>query len=77
VLVGARSKCFKASDDSKGVVAAVHVEVKGGRVHTSSPNPSAECLAGAIEGVAIADTSDFSVDLQVAVGDEAAPSPKK
>ena len=64
-LAGARAVC---SHDTAALAAVLEVEVHGKRVHATARNPSAACLAHAIDGSAIEDPIDYTAKLLVSVG---------
>jgi hypothetical protein len=64
-LAGARAACTR---DTAALAAVLDVEVHGKRVHATARNPSAACLARAIDGSAIDDPSDYTAKLLVSVG---------
>jgi len=64
-LAGARAVCSRGTP---GLAARLELEVRDQRLHASARNPSAACLAHAIDGTAIADPSNYTVELLVSVG---------
>jgi hypothetical protein len=64
-LAGARAVC---THDTAALAAVLDVEVHGKRVHATARNPSAACLAHAIDGSAIEDPIDYTAKLLVSVG---------
>ncbi|HET9987360.1 MAG TPA: hypothetical protein VFQ65_02550 [Kofleriaceae bacterium] len=64
-LAGARATCSRGTP---ALAAVLDVEVRGKRLHAAARNPSGECLAHAIDGTAIDDSSDYSVKLLVSAG---------
>ena len=65
-IVEARKVCF-AKPVAAGLVAAFHVDIKGGTLTARSTNDQGKCLAEAIDGKPVTDKVDASVDLQVRV----------
>jgi len=64
-LAGARPACTRATPT---LAAVLDVEVRGKRLHAHARNPSAECLAHAIDGTVIEDPIDYRAKLLVSVG---------
>jgi hypothetical protein len=65
-IVEARKVCF-AKPVADGLVAAFHVDIKGGLLAARSTNEQGKCLAEAIDKKPVTDKVDASVDLQVRV----------
>ncbi|MEP6863630.1 MAG: hypothetical protein ABJE66_23595 [Deltaproteobacteria bacterium] len=64
-LAGARATCSRGTP---ALAAVIDVEVRGKRLHAAARNPSAACLAHAIDGSAIEDPIDYTAKLLVSVG---------
>jgi hypothetical protein len=64
-LAGARTAC---SRNAPALAAKLELEVRGKRLHAAARNPSAACLARAIDGTTIEDPIDYKVELLVSVG---------
>jgi hypothetical protein len=64
-LAGARATCSRGT---AALAAVIDVEVRGKRLHAAARNPSAACLAHAIDGSAIADPIDYTAKLLVSAG---------
>jgi len=64
-LAGARPRCTR---ETPPLAAVLDVEVRGKRLHAHARNPSAECLAHAIDGTVIEDPIDYRAKLLVSVG---------
>ena len=65
-LAGARSGCF-GKDVALGTVAIVQLKLHAKTIGVRSHNPGAACLARAIDGKPIDDSSDIDVELQVSI----------
>ena len=66
VLVDARKHCF-TQPQPQGFVAALHVDIRGGKLAAQKRNEQGACLAQALAQHAIDDAHDASVDLQIAI----------
>lgn len=64
-LAGARPACTR---DTPTLAAVLDVEVRARRVHAHARNPSATCLATAIDGAPIEDPIDYRASLLVSTG---------
>lgn len=66
-IVEARKTCF-AKPTAGGLVAAFHVDIKGGVLAARATNAQGKCLAEAIDRQPVKDKLDASFDLQVSAG---------
>ncbi len=65
-LAEARAICSR--DGRTALAAVMSVEVRGKRLHAEARNPTAACLARAIDGKRVDDPIDYVVELLVSAG---------
>ena len=65
-IVEARKTCF-AKPTPAGLVAALHIDIKGGVLSATAKNEQGKCIAAALDKQPVKDAIDTSLEMQLSV----------